>query len=77
MNDVPTKEQQCISELYLLLDSISQKSLHKDKSLFDMFRVSGGIGPYERRPPICKKLDCILLKYEDVIYESLKLSNNK
>lgn len=77
MNDITTKEQQCISELYLLLDSICQKSLHKDKSLFDMFRVSGEIGLYERRPPICKKLDCILDKYEDVIYESLKRSNNE
>lgn len=63
---------QCIAELYKLLDTITENVLNHDLSLL---RVKGGIGGtsiYQGLPPICKKRDDILDKYDQIIYNALE-----
>lgn len=67
-----TREQECIKELYSLLDSIESAVKIKDLSLF---RVRGGVrgtDVYSGLPPICRAVDAILDKYEDIIHECFK-----
>ena len=63
-------EQQCIKDLYLLIEDITEKSKKKD---FSLFRVSniGGCDQYQGLPPICRTHDALLSKYEDIINDAL------
>lgn len=67
-----TREQECIKELYSLLDSIESAAKRKDLSLFRVLGGACGTDVYSGLPPICRKVDAILDKYEDVIYECFK-----
>ena len=67
-----TREQECIKELYSLLDTIESAAKRKDLSLF---HVRGGVRStdvYSGLPPICRKVDAILDKNEDVILECFR-----
>lgn len=66
------REQECIKELYSLLDTIESAAKRKDLSLL---RVCGGAcstDVYSGLPPICRAMDAILDKYEDVILECFR-----
>lgn len=63
-----TREQECIKELYSLLDTIESAAKRKDLSLLRVNEGACGTG----LPPICRAMDFILDKYEDVIYDCFK-----
>lgn len=67
-----TREQECIKVMYSLLDTIESAAKRKDLSLL---RIRGGVcgtDVYSDLPPICRAMDAILDKYEDVIHECFK-----
>ena len=61
-----TKEQECIKELYLLIDDITNRATKKDLSLLRSCGT-GGSDMYQGMPPICRKRDDIVNRYGDVI----------
>ena len=63
-------EQQCIKDLYLFIEEITEKSKKRDFSLFRAANI-GGCDQYQGLPPICRKQDALFSKYEDLIYEAL------
>lgn len=69
-----TKEQCCIREMYELLDRVSQNAKSHDLSLLRPYRGASGCDSYQGLPPICRILDNILDKYEDVISEAFRAS---
>lgn len=66
-----TDEQKCIADLFTLIGEIAENSKKKD---FSLFRTSGigGCDKYHGLPPIFRRRDDLLLKYEDVICSALK-----
>lgn len=67
-----TREQECIKELYSLLDTIESAAKRNDLSLFRVKGGARGTDVYSGLPPICRKVDAILDKYDDVINECFK-----
>jgi hypothetical protein len=63
-------ERQCIKELYLFIEEITDKSKKRDLSLFRVASI-GGCDQYQGLPPICRKRDALLNKYEDIIHDAL------
>lgn len=70
-----TREQECVKELCLILDDITEKAKHND---FSLFRVSGisGCDRYQGQPPICRIRDAVFEKYDDVICDALRENDN-
>lgn len=68
-----TKEQECIIELYMLLERIEDAARHHDLSLLRVPRGASGCDMYQGLPPICRVLDEIRSKYDDIITESLRM----
>lgn len=66
-----TKEQECVYDLFMLVEDITDKAKNRDLSLV---RPTSGIGAgmYLGMPPICMARDNILEKYEDIIYSAIK-----
>lgn len=62
-----TREQECIKELYELLDKVAQNAKKRDMSLIRAYRGASGCDMYQGLPPICRILDSIFNKYDDVI----------
>ena len=67
-----TKEQECIVELYKMLDDIVECVKKHD---FRPFRVHGisGCDQYQGMPPIVRSMDEITDKYGDVLHIAFKL----
>lgn len=68
-----TKEQQCIIELYSLLERIESGARHHDLSLLRVPRGASGCDAYQGLPPICRIMDDILDRYGDIIHEVSKM----
>lgn len=66
--------QQCIEELFLFVENIAERAIKKDLSLFRC-AGAGGCDMYQGMPPICRKRDDILHRYEDIVYEAVKTKN--
>lgn len=66
-----SREQECIAELFMLVENITERAVKQDLS---WFRCSGagGCDMYQGMPPICRKRDDILHRYEDIIYDAVK-----
>lgn len=71
-----TQEQKCIAELFEILDDITERARKRDISLFRTSGISG-CDMYQGLPPICRVRDDILNRYEDTIYNVLKLKNGE
>ena len=69
--DFMTREQECIVELYTLLERIEDGARHHDLSLLRVPRGATGCDMYQGLPPICRAKDDILNRYEDIICEAL------
>ena len=65
--DFMTREQECIVELYTLLERIEDGARHHDLSLLRVPRGATGCDMYQGLPPICRVKNDILDRYEDVI----------
>lgn len=67
-------QQECIAELFMLVENITERAVKRDLS---WFRCSGagGCDMYQGMPPICRKRDDILHRYEDIVYEAVKTKN--
>lgn len=70
-----TKEQQCIVELYSLLERIEGGARRHDLSLLRVPRSASGCDAYQGLPPICRIMDDILDRHGDIIYELLKMKS--
>jgi len=70
-----TREQECIVELYTLLERIEDGARRHDLSLLRAPRGATGCDMYQGAPPICRVKDSILDRYEDVIYEAFKMKD--
>lgn len=68
-----TREQECIVELYTLLERIENGARHHDLSLLRVPRSATGCDMYQGLPPICRIKDDILNRYEEIICEALKM----
>lgn len=68
-----TREQECIAELYTLLERIENGALHHDLSLLRVPRGASGCDMYQGMPHICRIKDGILNRYEDIIYEAVNM----
>ena len=68
-----TREQECIVELYTLLERIENGSRRHDLSLLRVPRGATGCDMYQGLPPICRAMDDILGRYEDIITEALNM----
>lgn len=66
--------QQCIEELFLFVENITERAIKNDLSLFRC-PGAGGCDMYQGMPPICRKKDDILHRYEEVIDEAIKTQN--
>lgn len=66
-----TREQKCIKELYTFISQLTDMSKGGNISMFKPTRISGA-DMYQGMPPICRKHDELLNKYEDIIYELIK-----
>lgn len=66
-----SREQECIAELFVLVENITDRVVKRDLSWFRNGGV-GGCDMYQGMPPICRKKDDILHRYEDIIYEAIK-----
>lgn len=69
-----SREQECIAELFMLVDNITEQAIKRDLSLFRRAGASG-CDIYQGMPQICRKRDDILHRYEDIIYEATKTQN--
>lgn len=70
-----TREQECIKELYSLLNTIESAAKRKDLSLFQVRGGVRGTDVYSGLPPICRAMDAISDKYEDIIHECFNIKN--
>lgn len=68
-----TREQECIVELYTLLDRIENGARYHDLSLLRVPRGATGCDMYHGLPPICRVMAGILDKYDDIITEALNM----
>lgn len=68
-----TREQACIRELYELVDKITENARKHDLSLLRLGRGANGCDMYQGLPPICRIRDDIFNRYEDIIYEVLRV----
>ena len=71
--DFMTREQECIVELYTLLERIEDGARHHDLSLLRVPRDATGCDMYQGLPPICRAIDDILDRYDDIITEALNM----
>lgn len=69
-----TREQQCIVELFTLLQRIEDGARKHDFSILRVPRGASGCDMYQGLPPICRLNNDILDRFEDVINEAF---NNK
>lgn len=67
-----TKEQECIVELYTILDNIVEGAKKHDLRPFKIHGISG-CDQYQGLPPICRTMDAICEKYGDVLHMAFKL----
>lgn len=67
------REQECIVELYTLLERIEDGARRRDLSLLRVHRGASGCDAYQGLPPICRIKDDIWDRYGDIIYEALKI----
>ena len=68
-----TREQQCIVELYTLIERIEDGARHHDLSFLKGPRGASGCDMYQGLPPICRVKNDILDRYEDIIYTALDM----
>lgn len=68
-----TREQECIVELYTLLERIENGARHHDLSLLRVPRGATGCDMYQGLSPICRAIDDILDRYDDIITEALNM----
>lgn len=64
--------QYCIAELYALLERIENSARRHDLTLLRVPRGTTGCDMYQGLPPICRIMDGILNRYEDIIARSMK-----
>lgn len=69
-----SQEQECIAELFMLIENIADLAVKKDLSLFQC-AGAGGCDMYQGMPPICRKKDDILYRYKDIIFKAVKNEN--
>jgi len=67
-----SKEHECIADLYMLLERIEDGARHHDLSLLRVPRGASGCDMYQGLPPICRIMNDILDRYEDIICEALR-----
>ena len=67
-----TKEQECIAELYSLLERIEHGARHHDLTLLRVPRGATGCDMFQGLPPISLTMSDILDRYDDVINEALE-----
>ena len=72
-DDFMTREQQCIAELYSLIERIEDGARRHDLSLLRVPRGACGCDMYQGLPPICRVKDDILNRYEDIICVALSM----
>lgn len=65
--------QHCIVELYTLLERLEDGARHHDLTLLRVPRGATGCDMYQGLPPICRVMDDILSRYEDIITGSMKM----
>lgn len=66
---IRTREQECIVELYSLIDYIVENAKKGNLSALKIQSI-GGCDQYFGLPPICKKIDELTERYGDVISNS-------
>lgn len=66
-----TREQKCIAELWALLDRIKDDARRHDLSLLRVPRGASGCDMYQGSPPICRIIDDITDRYDDIIFGAL------
>lgn len=69
-----TKEQQCIRELYDLLERVEYGARHRDLTLLRVPRGATGCDMFQGLPPISRLMADITDRYQDVL-SSLQGSN--
>lgn len=72
VNNETDRMKECISELYMLLDDITERAMLHDLSLLRASGRPGGCDVYQGLPLIVRARDNILMKYDDLIHQSLK-----
>ena len=62
-----TKEQECIAELYSLLERIEHGARHHDLTLLRVPRGATGCDMFQGIPPISRLMADITDRYEDIL----------
>ena len=69
-----TREQCCIMELFQIIDKITEDARNHNFSLLRTFGGASGCDMYQGLPPICRIRDAVLDKYEDIINDAFRES---
>lgn len=62
------KMQECIYDLYVMLDKVIESAKRNDLSMLRPFRGASGCDAYQGSPPICRAFDELLDKHIEVIF---------
>ena len=69
--------QECIYDLYAMLDGIIYNARNNDLSALRPFRGASGCDAYQGAPPICRKFDKVFDKHEEAIFAAVKFAELK
>lgn len=69
--------QECIYDLYAMLDGIIYNARNNDLSALRPFRGASGCDAYQGAPPICRKFDKVFDKHEEAISAAVKFAELK
>lgn len=67
-----TREQECIKELYSLVDRVVEDAKKRDLSLLRIRGEASGCDMFQGLPPICRILSDITDRYDDVYVQHSK-----
>lgn len=71
------KLQECIYDLYAMLDGIIYHARNNDLSALRPFRGASGCDAYQGAPLICRKFDKVFDKHEEAISMAVKFADLK
>lgn len=69
--------QECIYDLYAMLEKIIDSAKRYDLSALRPFRGASGCDGYQGLPPICRKYDELLDKHEEAIHKAANFTELK
>ena len=62
------KMQECIYDIYVMLDKIIESAKRHDLSMLRPFRGASGCDAYQGLPPICRSFDALFDKHGEAIH---------